>query len=189
MNKTFLLLITLLLCISPVAAGLYVEPVGNFSQTFTREDFVVVNTTYINSQGLATPLPVAAGVAILGIILLILSIIYKPENGADIMSILSVPPLLISAWQFMSIDVVTAFGVTSQPMSSQIYKETLKFALMENHTIYSLYPVSILLVILLVIAILNVYRVLMITRLEMKGPDRLGGNSGGYSGGNRDDEE
>lgn len=184
MNKLLLLLVALLLCISPIAATN-----ANFSVVFGPDDLATANVTYINSQGLATPLPVAAGVAILGIIMLVLSIMYKPENGADILSILSVPPLLISAWQFLSIDIVTGYGVTSQAICDMAIPESARFVLMENHTIYALYPVSILLIVLFVIAILNVYRVLMITRLDMKGPDRLGGNRGGYNNGNRDDEE
>ena len=157
MIKRILVLLALLLCVCPAMA--------TFNITFTSDDLVTANVSYIPAQGSATPLPIAAGVAILGIVLLVISIVYRPENGADILSILSVPPLLVSAIQFLSIDIVTGFGVTSQQICDPVIYESTRFVLMENHTIYQMYYVTTILIIFLVISVLNIYRVLMMEKL------------------------
>jgi len=152
LRKLFLVLL-LLIIVQPSMAFQY-------NITFGRDDIATANVSYINSQSGATPLPIAAGVAIIGIVLLAVSIIMRPDSGADIFSVLSIPPLLISMWQFLNIDIVTSFGVTSQPVCDVSLVETGRYVLMENHTIYPSWPVSILLFIFFVISILNVYRVM-----------------------------
>jgi hypothetical protein len=164
LRKLFLVLLVLLIAPSAMAS--------QFNITFSSTDIATTNVSYVNSQGPATPLPIAAGVAIIGIILLAVSIVMRPESGADIFSVLSIPPLLISMWQFLSIDIVTGFGVTSQPICDTSVYETGRFVLMENHTIYASWSVSLMLFIFFIISVLNVYRVLtMIRASEAAGND------------------
>lgn len=120
------------------------------------------NVTYTYSKDNATPLNVALFVAAIGITALLGSLLLSREVSGVIMAIIAPFPLIVAAWQFMSIDIVTSYG------SSAI---STTYALMENHTIYTIYPVSIIMLVLFGISVLNIYRIIMAARPDREDED------------------
>lgn len=121
-----------------------------------EEPTAIQNITYTQSTNNATPLTVALFVALIGIAALIGSIMLSRDISGVIMAVIAPFPLIIAAWQFMTIDIVTSYG------SSAI---STNYALMENHTIYTMYSVSIIMLVLFGISVLNIYRIIMASRV------------------------
>lgn len=107
-----------------------------------------VDVTYTQATANATPLSLVIFIAILGIVLLLLSFVLRMNQGADVVAVVAPFPLFISAWQFLSIDVVSGYGV----VSTTVY---------ESHTWYTMYPEAIIMFVLFGVSVLNIYRVIM----------------------------
>ena len=118
---------------------------------------LVTNSSYVNGQAGLTPLAIVIFFAIIGIALLILSFLVPPEKGGSVLGIMSPVALLVAAYKMLSIDIVTGYGVVSS---------ATEFGVIENHTIYQMYPEAVVLLIIFVISLLNVYRVIMASRMD-----------------------
>lgn len=118
----------------------------------------VVNITYTQATSNATPLPLVIFIAILGIALLLLSFLLRMNQGADVVAVVAPFPLFVSAWQFLSIDMVSGYGV----VSTTVY---------ESHTWYTMYPETIIMFVLFGISLLNVYRIVMQIRPTKRDDD------------------
>lgn len=105
-----------------------------------------VNITYTQATSNATPLLLVLFIAAVGISLLLLSVLF--HKCPAIVAIVSPFPLFVSAWQFLSIDNVSGYGV----VGAIVY---------ESHTWYTMYPEAIIMFVLFAISVLNVYRVVM----------------------------
>lgn len=115
----------------------------------------VVNVTYNQSFTNASPMELVLFVASLGILLLILSFVLRIDQGSDVVAVISPFPLLISAWQFLSIDVVSGYGVVTNSTS---ISDSIVF---ESHTWYTMYPEAIIMLVLFGISVLNIYRIVI----------------------------
>lgn len=107
-----------------------------------------VNVTYTQAASNATPLYLVLFIATLGIALLLLSFLLRMNQGADVVAVVAPFPLFVSAWQFLSIDVVSGYGI----VSTTVY---------ESHTWYTMYPEAIVMFVLFGISLLNIYRIVM----------------------------
>lgn len=127
-----------------------------------EEPTAIQNITYTQSENNATPLNVALLVAIIGMGALLGSLIFFREVSGVILAIIAPFPLIVAAWQFMTIDVVTSYGAAAISTT---------YELMENHTIYTIYPVSIIMMVMFGISVLNIYRIVMASRVESEEED------------------
>jgi len=118
------------------------------------------NASYQPGAPSAIPLPIVVFVAALGIFLLVISIVFLPKSGSVIIAIIATMPLLISAWMFMYVDVVTGYGAIGLAVDN-----SSNLMLMESHTIYALYTNAIIMLVYFGIAALNIYRVVMMTKV------------------------
>lgn len=130
------------------------------------------NVSRVASPVSAVPLESVLWLASLGVILLVLSFFARPDQCNDILAIMAVLPLGISSWRFLTIDSVVS-GVAGVPYSAASGL-TLNgiFMLMEQHTTVSLYHEALMCGVFFILAILNVYRILMTNRevAEMREP-------------------
>jgi glucan phosphoethanolaminetransferase (alkaline phosphatase superfamily) len=142
MRRQFLVILLILLLVCPVLG---------------TNDSIQYNISYTSSQPNAAPLPIALFTAIFGIALLLLSVLLRVDQGADIIAIMATFPLLVAAWQFLTVDIVTGFGTWGM-----LVNESNQYGMLEKHTIYTMYPVAIILLVLFVISLFNVYRIVML---------------------------
>jgi hypothetical protein len=146
--KIFIVLLLFVSMIGLTTAADFQAPMNGTDQTY-------YNVSYQKANGSFTPFSVWIFVACAGFYLMLISFLAKPEQNADIFAYLAVPALGLAAYQSLALDVITGSGVTSQAG---------KYVLLENHTIYSITGVTIIFVILLIVSLLNVYRVVMLNR-------------------------
>jgi hypothetical protein len=105
-----------------------------------------MNVTYSAGVPNSVPIEIILFIAVIGIALLILSVIIRNDIG-DIFAILSPIVFLISAWQFLVVDVISDYGI------------------IHSHTVYSMYPESVFMLILFGISVLNIYRIMTASNL------------------------
>lgn len=151
MKRLICLLLALLALVGAVSAAENFTPIINL----TEEGIVVhYNQSFIISDTPYTPFPLWVFVTLLGIGLLLASLILKPEQCNDIIAILAVLPLGVSAYQSLAIDMVTASGVSAAVSSC-----TGVWILLENHTVYHPEAITAMLVIFWIVSIANLYRI------------------------------
>jgi len=108
------------------------------------------NVSYSLSSNSATPFVFWLFMAMLGITLLFASFVLKEAQGNDICAIMAPFPILITAWQSLSVDIMGGYGVAVSGNT---------WVLLENHIIYSQILISLLFALLFIISLLNIYRV------------------------------
>jgi hypothetical protein len=133
----------------------------------TMNDNTYYNVSYKSATGNFTPFSIWIFVAAAGFYLMLISFLATSEQNSDIYAYLAVPFLALSSWQSLALDVITGSGVASQQGS---------YALLEQHTIYSITGITVLFVILFIVSILNVYRVIILN----KDPNEIEYNDSSY---------
>jgi hypothetical protein len=118
-------------------------------------DNTYYNVSYKAATGNFTPFSIWIFVAAAGFYLMLISFLATPEQNSDIFAYLAVPLLGLASWQSLALDVITGSGVASQQGS---------YALLEQHTIYSITGITIIFIIFFIISILNVYRVVILNK-------------------------
>ena len=131
------------------------------NRTFDADDSVHLNTTYVLDESNATPFDLWAGAIIIGFILLALSCWHFPGGEEDLVSVIACIPFTFAMLTSFAVDRVTSYGVTSMALAGE-----QEIILMENHTIYDWWPISIVLFIILLIAVANTYRIVTNARKE-----------------------
>lgn len=107
---------------------------------------------YTNGAPNAVPLAIVIFIAIVGGLCLAIAVFVRPESGGDVFAVIAPFPLLISAWQFLFVDIIS----DGPPVS---------------HTIYAMYPEAAIMLVVFGISILNAYRVIMLTRNNSSNED------------------
>jgi hypothetical protein len=130
---------------------------ADFQQPINTSDNAYYNVSYTKATGGFTPFSVFVLVAAAGFYLLLFSLVGKPEHNNDIIGYLAVPALGLATWQSLSIDVITGSGIASQAGN---------YVMMEQHTVYNMTSVTVIFVILFVVSILNVIRLILMSRGE-----------------------
>ena len=146
MKKLFVVLLLALLFISPVLANPYFTPI--------IEDPTHYNISYSWATNAATPFPLWLFVAMLGLTLLFASFVLKPDQGNDVCALIAPLPILITAWQSLSVDIAGGAGVAALSNGT-----TNTWVLLENHIIYSPILLAVFFGVIFIVSILNIYRV------------------------------
>ena len=144
--KKLYFLILLALLITPVMANPYYTPVIPATGT----DTTYYNISYMLASNSATPFAFWLFMAMLGLTLLFASFVLKEAQGNDICAIMAPFPILITAWQSLSVDIMGGYGVAVSGNT---------WVLLENHIIYSQILISLLFALLFIISLFNIYRV------------------------------
>jgi hypothetical protein len=146
MKKIVIIAFLVLLLVSPVLANPDFTPI--------IEDPTHYNISYSLATNAATPFPLWLFVAMLGLTLLFASFVLKPAQGNDVCALIAPLPILITAWQSLSVDIIGGAGVAALSDGT-----TDTWVLLENHIIYSPILLSMVFVLLFIVSILNIYRV------------------------------
>ena len=158
-------------------------PVSNFTPVFNNTlDLVHINITYsvANQPPLMTTPNIFILTLLLGIGCLILSALTRSDMCNDLLGILAVPFLFLSAIQAFAVDTVTGVGMASscvQSVSGSCL--STEWALIESHTIYHYDLLGVVLAIIFLVSLANLYRLWLdyrkITEQEHigKGPQAL----------------
>ena len=129
----------------------------------TMSNVAHYNVSYSLASNSATPFVFWLFMAVLGLILLFASFILKTEQGNDICAIMAPFPILITAWQSLSIDVIGGYGVAGILANDTVTKSSVDvmrtWVLMENHIIYSEVLISLFYGLLFIVSLLNIYRI------------------------------
>jgi len=148
--KKLYFLILLALLITPVMANPYYTPVIPATGT----DTTYYNVSYMLAQNSSTPFAFWLFMALLGLTLLFASFVLKEAQGNDICAIMAPFPILITAWQSLSVDIAGGAGVAA--IGGDV---TNTWVLLENHIIYSQLLISLFFALLFIVSLLNIYRV------------------------------
>ena len=151
MKRSYLVLALLVLIactiVLPVSAS-------SLSREFETTDITVYNMTYDYAKPNTAPAEFITFYAILGIVLLFLSIPPMPCQREAIWPICSIPPLFLAAWYNLCYVSVVGAG------SSAALKTYTEWGYMEHHLMYLLWPGTIVLAMFIILAIFNTYRIL-----------------------------
>ena len=112
---------------------------------------VIVNKTYVLEPAGTTPFNIWAGSIIMGVILFLLSLGKFPHGEEGIVSIISWIPLGFAMFTSMAVDRITSTGYAADTSGTPI--------LIEMHTVGSYYDIAIVLLVLLLVAFGNTYRI------------------------------
>lgn len=128
---------------------------ANMTRIFPPTDTLIVNQTQIYSTAWTTPLVFFLLMIIVGLLMLVASIIMPPETPYDMIGWLAPVPLIFSdIMLFIGIDVKTSAGITA------INSEGINTLMMiENHTIYRPWLLTIFIFVLFIISIVNISRI------------------------------
>lgn len=153
-------------------SGLLLCPIvsaAEFSNIVSPMDDVYYNVSRVANPVSAVPLDGVLWLASLGIILLVLSFCARMDQCNDIIAIMAVLPLGVASWRFLTIDFVTfgVAGVADAKIQNRV------FMLMEQHSSTALYHEAVMCGVFFIIAILNVYRIILTNReiAAMKDPE------------------
>lgn len=128
----------------------------------TTETDVHYNITSTFGPAGSTPAWLFLVVAVLGIGMLGISICIKqnelPKDGALLISLISIIPLLTATWMSLSIDVIASYG-SVQGMYIINNSTSMEYIMLEHHIIYNPLPVTIMFIILCGVSILNTLRI------------------------------
>lgn len=130
---------------------------ANITKIYPPLDILIVNqTTIFNGPSLQyhTPLILFLLMALIGLASLVLSIFLKPETPYDMIGYIAPVALAFSAIMSTGIDIKTSGGV-----STVIVEGIKTVAIIENHTIYFDWLLTVFLVIVTIISIVNVMRI------------------------------
>jgi hypothetical protein len=150
MNFKFLLLLIGIISIIGIVSADFQAPMNTSDNTYYNVSYKAGNSNF-------TPFSVWVFVAAAGFYLMLFSFLARPEQNNDIFAYLAVPALGLAAWQSLALDFITGSGVTSQNGN---------YVMLEQHTIYSITGVTIIFIILFIISLLNIYRIVMLTKSE-----------------------
>jgi hypothetical protein len=145
------IIIFLLLLVTPVLANPDFTPVIG--------DPTHYNLSYSLATNSATPFPLWLFVAMLGLTLLFASFVLKAEQGNDVCALIAPLPILITAWQSLSVDIAGGAGVAALSDGT-----TNTWVLLENHIIYSPVILAVFFGLLFIISLLNIYRVYLVSK-------------------------
>jgi hypothetical protein len=144
------IILFLLLLVTPALANPDFTPIIN--------DPAHYNISYSLATSSATPFPLWLFVAMLGLTLLFASFVLKLEQGNDVCALIAPLPILITAWQSLSIDIAGGAGVAA------LSNGTNTWVLMENHIIYSPVILAVFFGLLFIISLLNIYRIYLTSK-------------------------
>lgn len=172
MRKSIILVLILLaFLLSPIVSADY-NP--NFTPLVdTMNNSVHANQTFILSQSHSTPMWVFIMVLFIGLFCFFVSLLVGIPRHADYFGYIAPFPILISALMctgISGIDVVTGYGATSLYGANNMPQ----YILLENHTIYILDVVALMLLIIFVISLLNTFRLYTEYRIFKGGPNDAG---------------
>lgn len=137
---------------------------ADYTNIIPPSDNVYINTSYKLADSSYTPFAIFIFIAAAGLYLMLFSFLATMEQNADVFAYLAVPLIGLATWQSTGLDVITGSGTASQAGN---------YILLENHTIYSIPGVTIILLILFVISILNIYRLVVMNRPEEEYTDSV----------------
>lgn len=151
--------IALLILICPLVSA------GSFQQVINQSYIdTYYNISYVQMPVSTVPLVDVLWLASVGIILLVLSLLVGCDKCNDILAIMAVFPLGVASWRFQTVDIVesgvaSTYGTTTSPsLNEHVY------VMMTQHNSVSLYHEGIMCSVFFIIALFNVYRILMINR-------------------------
>ena len=146
--KIVIVLILFLAMIGVATAADYLGDINSSTNVYT-------NRSYQMNTNSALPVVLFILVSCCGFYTLVFSVIASESQGMDLFGYVAVPLLGFAAYSSRAIDVITGSGVvvTQSGVVS-----------LENHTIYSNPAITIIFIILFIISLLNVYRVIVISR-------------------------
>jgi hypothetical protein len=125
--------------------------VGLIAGASAAPQTVIMNKTYVNEPPGTTPFNIWVGAIIVGIILMMFSFL-KFQNGEEgLISIMAWIPIGYAAFTSFAVDRITSIGYSADALGTPI--------LIEIHTIGDYGTIAILLIVLLVFAIGNTYRI------------------------------
>lgn len=166
LSKRILLCLSVLAILCPMVAAYDFTNIVNASNVDTY-----YNVSRVANPVSAVPLESVLWLASLGIILLVLSFCARVDQCNDIIAIMAVLPLGVASWRFLTIDQITSgVGATFNARNNV---ENSVFMLMEQHSSTALYHEALMCGVFFIIAILNVYRILLTNRelAAMKDPE------------------
>ena len=143
--KCLLFLITILLIISPVMGA-------TLSNVLNPTDTLIVNSTTRLSNETAIPFSMWIGAIILGLVLVVISfmsVLFK-DGEEGLVSIFAWIPIAYALYSSFAVDVKSSTGMVGSGGD---------YVILESHTIYHFDVVALCLLILLVFAIGNTYRI------------------------------
>lgn len=130
---------------------------GNFTHVIPDGNTIVVNQTTIfppAPPNYHTPFVLFLITAIIGIGGFLLSILLKPETPFDMIGYLSPIALIFATIMSTGIDIKTSEGISTISVGSAVTT-----TIIENHTIYFDWLLSLFLFIVFLISIVNVIRI------------------------------
>jgi hypothetical protein len=104
-------------------------------------------------------------VACLGVVLLVLSILTKPEQGNDILGIMAVLPLAWASWGALQIVFIHS-GVFA--VNDPIITNQTNVFMMTQYDIYHEVGLALIFLAFTIIALVNLYRILVLNRTRDK---------------------
>jgi len=149
MNLKIVIISILLLALIGISSA------ADYTSAINSSQNVYTNKSYQMNDNSSTPIVLFILLACSGFYLLIFSIIADPGQGSDIFGYVAVPILGLAAWTSRALDVITSGGTVNTASG---------IVVLESHTIYSNPAITIIFIILLIISLLNVYRVIVISR-------------------------
>jgi hypothetical protein len=120
---------------------------------------VNVTKVYVLDQSGTTPFNIWAGAIILGAALLIISLLHFPGGEEDFVSVLAWIPIAYAMFASFAVDMATGAGVGVAAAGTEATS-------LEVHTIYSFWPIAIVLFVVLIFAFVNTYRIVTNHRKE-----------------------
>ena len=124
---------------------------ADFTPVFPATDTVHYNITYELDKSATTPIDIWAAAIIVGLVLFLFSLLVLPNGAEDIVSVMAWIPIGFASWSSFAVSSIAASGVTSQSDT---------YVLMEHHIVYTFPTIGILLLIFLLVAIGNTYRII-----------------------------
>jgi hypothetical protein len=113
-------------------------------------DTVHYNVTYELDKSATTPFDIWAAAIIVGLVLFLFSLLALPNGAEDIVSVMAWIPLAFASWSSFAVDSIVSSGVTSQSGT---------YVLMEHHLVQTFPTIGLMLLVFLVVAIGNTYRI------------------------------
>ena len=147
------ILLILLLCLTIITT---VNAAANWTTSFdTTNTNAIYNQSRVIDNSGSTPWEMWAASGLIGLVLFLLSL--RPRTSPmelevdAIIAGISVIPIIFCGWASFNVDRIVGYGVTNQ-LGEYVY--------MENHIIYNLPVIGIIMFILAGVAVFNIFRIL-----------------------------
>ena len=154
------------------AALMALLAIGLIAVVTAAPQTVITNKTYVLNPPGTTPFNIWAGAAIIGLLLLLVSFLKFPSGEEGLISIVAWIPIGFAMLTSFAVDRITSTGYSMDAAGTPI--------LIEIHTVSNYSSIAIALLILLVFAIGNTYRIWITQNKNAEPPqvswhDRHGG--------------